>query len=103
MTGTDNVSSNTLLEYLLINPVFDSLILMLAQSDLRAKHGHQAITILTILVQYRKHDSTNPYILNLSILEQELVLHGYSQVSLLLPLRGIYLNSTFWDNELITT
>nr|ALS04509.1 UPF0668 protein C10orf76-like protein [Acartia pacifica] len=80
VTGTDNVSSNTLLEYLLINPVFDSLILLLAQADLRAKHGHQAITILTILVQYRKHDSTNPYILNLSILEQELVLHGYSQI-----------------------
>ncbi|XP_023345372.1 UPF0668 protein C10orf76 homolog [Eurytemora carolleeae] len=80
VTGTDNVSSNTLLEYLLITSVFDSLILQLSQTDRRAVHGHQAITILTLLVQYRKHDSSNPYIIKLSILDQEMVLHGYSQV-----------------------
>ena len=28
----------------------------------------------------RKHDSSNPYILKLSILDEEIVLHGYSQV-----------------------
>jgi len=79
-TGTDNISSNTLLEYLMINSVFNSLVLQLSQADSRSKQGHQAITILTLLVQYRKHDSSNPYILNLSILDQEMVLHGYSQV-----------------------
>merc|ERR1719334_2134097 len=79
-TGTDNISSNTLLEYLMINSVFDSLVLQLSQADSRTKQGHQAITILTLLVQYRKPDSSNPYILNLSILDQEMVLHGYSQV-----------------------
>merc|ERR1719510_1697180 len=32
------------------------------------------------LVEYRKYESSNPYILQLSILDQEIVLHGYSHV-----------------------
>jgi len=79
-SGTDNVSTNTLLEYLMINSVFESLVGLLAQAGERAKHGKNAVTVLTLLVQYRKYDSSNPYILRLSILDQELVLHGYSQV-----------------------
>jgi len=79
-SGTDNVSSNTLLEYLMINSVFDSLVRLLTQPGLRSRHGRSAVTVLTLLVQYRKYDSSNPYILRLSILDQELSLHGYSQV-----------------------
>merc|ERR550519_2617645 len=79
-SGTDNVSTNTLLEYLMINSVFESLIRLLTQSGLRTRHGRSAVTVLTLLVQYRKYDSSNPYILRLSILDQELSLHGYSQV-----------------------
>merc|ERR550519_536851 len=79
-SGTDNVSANTLLEYLMINSVFDSLVRLLTQPGLRSRHGRSAVTVLTLLVQYRKYDSSNPYILRLSILDQELSLHGYSQV-----------------------
>ena len=79
-SGTDNVSTNTLLEYLMINSVFESLLRLLTQSGLRTRHGKAAVTVLTLLVQYRKYDSSNPYILKLSILDQELSLHGYSQV-----------------------
>lgn len=79
-SGTDNVSTNTLLEYLMINSVFDSLVRLLTQPGLRSRHGRSAVTVLTLLVQYRKYDSSNPYILRLSILDQELSLHGYSQV-----------------------
>lgn len=79
-SGTDNVSTNTLLEYLMINSVFESLSHLLSLSEERVQHGRAAVTVLTLLVQYRKYDSSNPYILKLSITDQELVLHGYSQV-----------------------
>merc|ERR1711963_197446 len=81
-SGSDNISNNTLVEFLMINSdkLFDSLIHLLTQSGLRSRHGRAAVTVLTLLVQYRKYDSSNPYILRLSILDQELSLHGYSQV-----------------------
>jgi len=79
-SGTDNVSANTLLEYLMINSVFESLVQLLSQTNQRVPHGASAVTVLTLLVQYRKYDSSNPYVLKLSILDQELALHGYSQV-----------------------
>merc|ERR1719402_1224737 len=79
-SGTDNVSANTLLEYLMINSVFESLVSLLSLPDRRVNHGAAAVTVLTLLVQYRKYDSSNPYVLKLSILDQELALHGYSQV-----------------------
>ena len=79
-SGTDNVSTNTLLEYLMINSVFDSLVCLLAQGGHRHRHGQLTVTVLALMVQYRKYESSNPYILQLSILDQELVLHGYSRV-----------------------
>merc|ERR1719193_2259434 len=46
-SGTDNVSTNTLLEYLMINSVFDSLVRLLTQPGLRSRHGRSAVTVLT--------------------------------------------------------
>merc|ERR1719277_302125 len=79
-SGTDNVSNNTLLEYLMINSVFESLVGLLGQVSYRKRHGPKTVTVLALLVQFRKYESSNPYILQLSILDQELVLHGYSRV-----------------------
>ena len=79
-TGVDNVSRNTLVEYIMINSVFESLIHLLSHSESRSLHGHTCILILTLLVQYRKYESANPYVVKLSILDQEMSLHGYSNV-----------------------
>ncbi|XP_012288870.1 UPF0668 protein C10orf76 homolog [Orussus abietinus] len=79
-TGTDNVSQNTLLEYIMLNSAFESLIQLLRDTTARNRHGNDAILLLTLLVNYRKHESANPYIVKLSILDDELALNGYGQV-----------------------
>ena len=79
-SGTNNVSTNTLLEFVMLNSVFECVVSLLAAAGPRSTHGRAAVTVIALLVQYRKYDSSNPYILRLSILDQELVLHGYSQV-----------------------
>ena len=61
--------------------LFESLIHLLSITESRIAHGQNAILLLTLLVQYRKYESnTNPYIVKLSILDDELSLHGYGQV-----------------------
>lgn len=80
ITGTDNVSQNVILEYIMINSLFDSLLRLLSDPILRAQYGHDVVILLTLIVNYRKYDAANPYIVQLSILADELALNGYGQV-----------------------
>lgn len=79
VTGGDNVSQNVLLEYVMMNSCFDSLIRLLSDPTLRVDFGHDAVVLLTLLVNYRKHEG-NPYVVQLSILADEQALNGYGQV-----------------------
>ncbi|XP_076069435.1 armadillo-like helical domain-containing protein 3 isoform X2 [Oratosquilla oratoria] len=79
-TGTDNISQNTVLEYLTINCNFDAVIQLLSHSSTRNQHGPEAVLYLMLMVNYRKHEMTNPYTVQLSLLDDELILNGYGQV-----------------------
>lgn len=79
VTGTNNVSQNILLEYIMINSLFDSFVRLLSDPTLRAHNNnmvHDVVILLTLLVNYRKYEATNPYIVQLSILADELALNG---------------------------
>ncbi|XP_073997892.1 armadillo-like helical domain-containing protein 3 [Rhodnius prolixus] len=80
VTGNDNVSQNTLLEFVMLFSIFETLIQLLSDSRSRQDHGHDVVLLLTLLVNYRKHEAANPYIVKLSILDDELALNGYGQV-----------------------
>ncbi|KAF4523841.1 hypothetical protein B566_EDAN013609 [Ephemera danica] len=82
-SGAENVSQNAVLEYALgsaSQPVFEALVHTLHDPDTRSTLGHHSVLLLTLLVNYRKHEGANPFVVQLSILDNELALNGYSQV-----------------------
>ena len=62
---------------------------LLSHSCSRNQHGPEAVLYLMLMVNYRKHEMTNPYTVNISLLDDELILNGYGQVSLYFVLRLI--------------
>ncbi|XP_041979740.1 armadillo-like helical domain-containing protein 3 [Aricia agestis] len=79
-TGVDNIDDNPLVEYLMQNSLFEPLVQLLCTSTERQQHGYDVVLLLMFLVNYKKQESANPYIVKLSILDDELALNGYGQV-----------------------
>ncbi|XP_050679143.1 armadillo-like helical domain-containing protein 3 [Leptidea sinapis] len=79
-TGVENIDENPLVEYFMINSLFEALIQLLCTSGERQQHGYDVVILIMILVNYKKQDSANPYVVKLSILDDELALNGYGQV-----------------------
>ncbi|XP_013173601.1 PREDICTED: UPF0668 protein C10orf76 homolog [Papilio xuthus] len=79
-TGVDNIDENPLVEYLMLNSLFEPLIQLLCTSTERQHHGYDVVLLLMFLVNYKKQESANPYVVKLSILDDELALNGYGQV-----------------------
>lgn len=79
-TGTDNIDENPLVEYFMQNSLFEPMIQLLCTSTERQQHGYDVVMLLMFLVNYKKQESANPYVVKLSILDDELALNGYGQV-----------------------
>ena len=52
----DNISQNVILEYYMLNSLFESLLHVFSQPDARDHHGYDAAVALALLVNYRKHE-----------------------------------------------
>ncbi|XP_052741104.1 armadillo-like helical domain-containing protein 3 isoform X2 [Bicyclus anynana] len=78
--GIDNIDENPLVEYLMLHSLFEPLMQLLCTSTERQQHGYDVVMLLMFLVNYKKQESANPYVVKLSILDDELALNGYGQV-----------------------
>nr|SVE70289.1 EOG090X027A [Daphnia similis]SVE70913.1 EOG090X027A [Daphnia similis]SVE71544.1 EOG090X027A [Daphnia similis]SVE72177.1 EOG090X027A [Daphnia similis] len=79
-TGNDNIAQNPFYEYFTQHSVFESLVHILCQTQGRLELGQDAVVVVTLMACYRKTGSANPYMVKLSMLDDELALTAYAQV-----------------------
>lgn len=81
ITGTDNISQNMFVEYVMSDDtLYEAIIELLIDPREKILLGGDLILLLSLLVNYRKYESVNPYIMKLSILDNELALNSLSSV-----------------------
>jgi len=79
---TDNIHENPFVEFMMIEgeKIENSLIEILVSPTERVKYGKDVLLLLVLLVNYRKYESVNPFIMKISVLDNELALNGFASV-----------------------
>lgn len=81
LTGIDSLNENIIVESLMINNLFDPFIRLLNDPEFHnCEFGHDVVLLITLLVNYRKNQGTNPYVVQLSILADEYALNSFGQI-----------------------
>ncbi|XP_040574114.1 armadillo-like helical domain-containing protein 3 [Lepeophtheirus salmonis] len=60
--------------------LFKVLVHLLNDDETKEEHRTTSVLLLTILVQYRKHESENSFAVQLSLLDEEVALSAYSRI-----------------------
>lgn len=81
LTAEDDINRNSIVEHIMINDLFDQFIHLLNDPDFHnSTFGHDVVLLVTLLVNYKKNEGTNPYIIQLSILAHEYALNSFGQI-----------------------
>ena len=81
LTGIDNLNQNVIIEQLMVHNLFSSFIRLLNDPDFHnCEFGNDVVLLVTLLVNYRKNEGTNPYVVQLSILADEYALNAFGQI-----------------------
>eukprot|EP00116_Pleurobrachia_bachei_P007877 sb/3468139/ len=81
-SASDNVSQNTMVEYLMLHSLWYSLCKVLVNPSLRSSLGTHSLSLLAILLNYRKNEYSNPYHIKVSGTDDELLLNGFGEILL---------------------
>ncbi|CAG8466983.1 2673_t:CDS:10 [Paraglomus brasilianum] len=77
--GNSNINQNSINEYFIQRDMFDALIEFIVHPE-TIHLAYDAITLLGILANFKKHESTNPYLVKLSTLKDNNVLQKIMEV-----------------------
>lgn len=81
VTPSDNLNENLLIEYLMNENIFESLIkLVQIHSTKKSDIGTDVVLIIILLANYRKNECRNPYIVQLSIFANEAALISFAEI-----------------------
>ncbi|CAF0844248.1 unnamed protein product [Brachionus calyciflorus] len=80
-TQVENANDNLFMEHFMLNnSLFEAIIQIVSDPNSRSLHGRDSLLLLTILLQYQKYESENPYVVKLSILDDEMALTGIAMI-----------------------
>ncbi|CDW57376.1 DUF1741 domain containing protein [Trichuris trichiura] len=78
VTCCENINENALIEFLITEDIFETLLVLLESTTERRLFGISVAIMLTFITNFRKSERNNQFMMSLSILDRDLALNGYS-------------------------